>query len=300
MLPFSRSTTKTITIFVIGTILGFGVANLLIHVNNYLLNQKASLEDAIYGEELKKMNQVRLLCWVMTKPSNHETLARSIQLTWGKRCNVLLFFSSVEDKSFPTIGLSFQGHEDRPNLWIKTRQAWRYVWNNYGGKADWFLKVDDDTFVVVENLKHILSAYNSSKPVVLGRKLEYALSREATKRLVEQGLENEASKCQKGDYEDAEMAKCLENLNVKTIKTLDDFGREQFLSHGLQNILTLSDPNNKIANSQLINELNCCSHSAVSFQSVSYTRMFRYHYFIYHVKVPGRYGRKLLDGPSIN
>ena len=32
-------------------------------------------------------------------------------------------------------------------------QAFTYVWENHREDADWFIKADDDTFVIIENLK---------------------------------------------------------------------------------------------------------------------------------------------------
>ena len=51
------------------------------------------------GEDLVAQDlqrKIRVLCWVMTGPQNHEKKAWHIKRTWGKRCNILLFMSSME------------------------------------------------------------------------------------------------------------------------------------------------------------------------------------------------------------
>ncbi|XP_052130856.1 glycoprotein-N-acetylgalactosamine 3-beta-galactosyltransferase 1 [Frankliniella occidentalis] len=65
----------------------------------------SSDEDFHKGEDVvaqKLAEKVRVLCWIMTSPSNHEKKARHIKATWGKRCNILLFMSTANDTSLPT------------------------------------------------------------------------------------------------------------------------------------------------------------------------------------------------------
>jgi glycoprotein-N-acetylgalactosamine 3-beta-galactosyltransferase len=43
--------------------------------------------------------------------------------------------------------------EGAAHLWEKTRAMLRHLYTNHLADFDWFLKADDDTFLVVENLR---------------------------------------------------------------------------------------------------------------------------------------------------
>jgi len=109
-------------------------------------------EKATLATDLQQ--KVRVLCWVMTSPETVSYKARHVKATWGSRCNVLLFMSSERDRHLPAVGLNVsEGHD---NLWGKTRAAFAYIYSHHRDDADWFFKADDDTYVIVENLRLLL------------------------------------------------------------------------------------------------------------------------------------------------
>jgi glycoprotein-N-acetylgalactosamine 3-beta-galactosyltransferase len=68
-------------------------------------------------------SKVRILCWIMTQPNNHESHAMHVKATWGKRCNILFFVSTVENDTLPSI--AYKGNESRSILWGKTKLAFQ-------------------------------------------------------------------------------------------------------------------------------------------------------------------------------
>ncbi|KZR95604.1 Uncharacterized protein APZ42_010572, partial [Daphnia magna] len=92
-------------------------------------SKSQNIQVIVYEKGQDLSDKVRILCWVMTSPANHETKALAVKETWGPRCNVLLFMSSTNDTKLPTVGLPVG--EGRDALWGKTREAFRYVWERY-------------------------------------------------------------------------------------------------------------------------------------------------------------------------
>ena len=158
--------------------------------------------------------------------------------TWGSHCDKLIFMSSQEDRDLGAVNLNVS--EGRDNLWGKTKQAFKYCYHHYYQEFDWFVKADDDTFMIIENLRHFLQDYNTSNAVHFGHHFQmfggyfsggagYVLSREALRRFVEMGVDD-GSVCQQGNDgdEDVNMGECMRNLNVTLGDSRDDLHRKRF------------------------------------------------------------------------
>lgn len=190
--------------------------------------------------ESKETNDnVRIMCMIFTMPEHWETKARAVRLTWAQRCTKYMFFYSRTSTVHLPEAFALDVPEGRDHLTAKTMSALRLSFENYKDSIDWFLKADDDTFIIMENMKHLLSSLDPKKPHYIGGRSTdflkngyngggagYLLSWEAARSVVE---ESDRFGCalDRG-YEDLEMGKCLANFHIYPIDTRDENQRVVF------------------------------------------------------------------------
>ncbi|XP_059178834.1 glycoprotein-N-acetylgalactosamine 3-beta-galactosyltransferase 1-like [Physella acuta] len=246
----------------------------------------------------KLAKNVRILIWVMTSPTNLNVKAKAVKETWASHCELVLFFSSVDNDTFPAIGLNVS--EGRSHLTAKTMKAFRYIYENHFNDADWFMKADDDTYVIIENLRYFLSGENSSEPVYFGQLFTthvvqgyysggagYVLSKEALRRF---GEGAEKVNCSKDHgSEDVEMGFCMWKLGVRTGNTHDVLGRSRFHvfkpeTHVNGRYMHWYSRYDAYGAKQGIESI---SDYAVSFHYVSPPHMYALEFFVYHLRPYG-------------
>lgn len=163
-------------------------------------------------------------------------------LSTGKRQE----FTAANGDTFATITIGDVLFVDTPegyqNLTEKSREILQYLYmtelNNYA----WFLKADDDTYLIMENLRYFLKGLNQNEPTYLGYQLEptwydspymsggagYVFNSAGLKLLVEKGLKSPGTCREKGSFEDLEVGRCALKAGVHIHSSLDRFERETF------------------------------------------------------------------------
>uniref|UniRef100_A0A0N5AC35 N-acetylgalactosaminide beta-1,3-galactosyltransferase n=1 Tax=Syphacia muris TaxID=451379 RepID=A0A0N5AC35_9BILA len=243
---------------------------------------------------------VKVFCWIMSGKFNRSMY---VEQTWVKRCNKYIFVTSKPFKNLSSVVVDVP--DGRDYLWAKTKAAFKHIYDhedylNY----DWFLKADDDTYVIMENLRYMLLPYSANDPLYLGSRIKtslskgynsggagYVLSRKALTEFVTQSLPY-SEKCNQdhsGD-EDVEMGKCMESLSIYPIDTRDGKNGHRFMVDTPGRFLDF-DPSFLFYHYTyypMEKGFNGFSKYSVSFHYVDPKLMLTLEYLLYYAEVYGR------------
>ncbi|XP_078592643.1 glycoprotein-N-acetylgalactosamine 3-beta-galactosyltransferase 1-like isoform X2 [Branchiostoma floridae x Branchiostoma japonicum] len=257
----------------------------------------------------KEKSRVRVLCWVLTDPENHDSKALPAYDTWASKCDRTLFITTKSHSFLPTVVLNVT--EGRESLLQKSIHAFKHVYEHHLDEADWFLKADDDTYVIMENLRHFLSNKDPEEPVYYGFRFNsirpdtkngymsggagYVLSREAVRRLVTQGMDD-PRKCRLHSKapEDLEIGRCLEKAGVLAGDSRDEEGRQTFHCLSLQDHVLGNLPEwlHRYSTYPVKSGPDCCSKHTISFHYTEPIMMYVLDFAIHHIRPYGQCDRK--------
>ena len=249
----------------------------------------------------------RIFCIINTMEAYHSTRAQAVKHTWARNCDGYTFISNVTDRLRPSVALNFSGDESHENLWQKTRAmgVWlqkQTIFKDY----DWFLRADDDAFVIMDNLRYYLRSAEITRfqpryhRLVLGHVFDqphknswfvagsaFVLSHAAAEAFA---IAVQSGKCNpdaRSSADDVEICVCLKKeYDVIPLDTRDTYGRHRFhmlSADGSATVHNWDAAKSWIHNmhSYVRSGLDCCSDMSISFHYVNPQQMLEYERLLY-------------------
>jgi hypothetical protein len=186
----------------------------------------------------------RVLCALKTYEGNHHRVA-DIAVTWGWRCDGFLAASTKTVPHIGAVNLPHKGNGEYDNLWQKGRSMAAFMYDYFLDDFDYFLVADDDSFVIMENLRNYLLLLESqtggrdAQPLYIGSPFShvetyyntggcgYLWNRAALRRLVEDGLPYFFANI-KFSGEDVMFGAVMAALHILPVDTSDAANRQRF------------------------------------------------------------------------
>ncbi|KAG5667528.1 hypothetical protein PVAND_015507 [Polypedilum vanderplanki] len=264
--------------------------------NNHSEKYETNLADFLEKE-------IRILCWVFTHPDNHKKKVPHVKATWGHKCTKLLFMSTQVDPNNSDI-IALPIENGRPHLWNKTKLAMKYVYEHHRNDAEWFMRADDDNFILMENLRYTLAQYRPQMSLYIGHRFAvnmqnvkegymagggHIFSKKALEKFVTK-IEPKAELCPQGDGEadDLLVGVCLKKFAIfidardrKNQKQIFPVGVEEHMHNRGQDMNYWYWKN--LWRKVYQGGLDCCSDLYIGAHYVSPREMFMLEYLVYNV-----------------
>lgn len=283
------------------------VKKILEETNNLKYVKKDNLDTKNICDYNK--NGPRILCTVFTYKKNFRLKAQYVDETWGKRCDKTIFISGqlneTEKQKYSFLDIIYLNVTDtnRLNLTMKTIQTLLYANKYLINQFDWILKADDDTYVIVENLKKFLSDKCPNSNYYYGFKYKpyqpdtffhdfnsggagYVISNSIVRKFSEV-YTNDIGYCRNiTGLEDVDIGKCLLDIDVHPGDSRDQFGLERFHPLSYESMWNIT-PNIRTFNHSRYNlkkHENCCSKSSISFHYTTGQKALQLDYLLYKLR----------------
>ena len=155
-----------------------------------------------------------------------------------------------DDPNFEFVYLNMTDNYER--ITEKALLTFEYIYDNLMEEFDWFVRANDDTYIIMENLKLFLANKCPDEKIIYGKILKhfrgsslykdgnntkgflqggsgFLISRESLRLFVET-MRKDPSFCVMllGRLEDQEISNCFRKINIYPGETRDEFGRERF------------------------------------------------------------------------
>ncbi|CAN7992654.1 unnamed protein product [Ixodes hexagonus] len=249
--------------------------------------------------------RVPVLCLVQAKSRQQ---VRSVYNNWGRHCNRLVFFGSIQDPYVPIHQVPLSVADAQVTCLVL-----RHALRKYGSEFTWVLLVDDETFAIVENLRFYVAPLNSSAIYYLGHPVQetsgsfynsmtggIVLSEGAVRSL----LSTMGRRCDRLGKTSVAMDRYIGKLLHRSaggggallpVDTRDPLSRGRFNPFSVEKMLvpgSISYFNSYWRTSLFLSQEggHCCSRRAVTFHGINPVEMFLFEYLTYRLQPPVKPG----------
>ena len=241
----------------------------------------------------------------MTIMEHRDSRAYAVNQTWAQNCDKYVFVAKpkdydlefgieVHDENFLPMFHLPNYQESYVDLTDKVYETFKHVYSKYPN-FDWYVKADDDTFMIIDNLRSFLRDKKPLIPVTYGMVLDsdeietgylqggagYVISNIALK-LISNRLLVEKSFCPNSGQEDIDVAICFRKLSVYAENSMDEQNRERFQSFGLKVIFEGKYPPwiyDQYKRHKLKKGIGAFSDTTISFHEMTPTNMIKFYQF---------------------
>jgi glycoprotein-N-acetylgalactosamine 3-beta-galactosyltransferase len=245
--------------------------------------------------------QTNLLCIILTSKKSIFERGPAVWDTWSHKCNKTMFSLNSNDlkQNITETNLKFLNKINILNLPINESYdkmaekvlltfKMMYELNDNTTKFNWYLIVDDDTFIYIDNLYKFIKSIDSKLPYTYGYNFKHVvptgyhsggggvlMPNESLKRLYQSIITN---KCPfKDGYSDVALGECSHISNVKLGKSVDSLERERFHPLDAKGHYYGYYPDwmYLYAQNKLKSGIECCSLESISFHYVEKQDMYK-------------------------
>ncbi|CAH1789543.1 unnamed protein product, partial [Owenia fusiformis] len=185
-------------------------------------------------------SEFKLLCVVMIHKEHLIHQGHNIQATWGRHCNHMIFHSNKNYDNLPVISNSGD-----PKSWENFRNVINTISQSYS-QYKWVVFVDEDTYLIPENLRYYISVLEPTIPHYLGHVVErrslfsgvyntldtgFVVNKQTLDLLQKCFKDGSSCSCPAPSSGgcDISLGSCLKLLGVEPKDTRDHLGRARFL-----------------------------------------------------------------------
>lgn len=219
--------------------------------------------------KIKNVEPIKILC-VVTYISNNIKRLRAINDTYANKCSKTIYFSAAyKARGFDIIyiesdevsGLA-QDNYPYDKIRICCFKGGYGSWNFFGkmqkriaadhgkGNYDWVIYLDDQTYLIYDNLQHFLSKFDSRYPIFVGnlhstffadsflKEAGFVLSNK-TFALLNKFMDNNCKGWWYPSATEYALTKCLKSIGVRQLNGIDaEKGGHRFLPKGPKQLFT--------------------------------------------------------------